>query len=120
MVNSSIVPPGLEYQNLLSSNLANIAALKQSIKLDPKALADQKTHLAEVISKIYYVRHNTKEMMELLSKSHDMGHVEKAALCFNKIKPYMEHIRKHVDELESVVSDELWDLPKYREMLFVK
>jgi len=31
----------------------------------------------------------------------------------------MEHIRRHCDELECVVADELWDLPKYREMLFI-
>jgi glutamine synthetase len=120
MVNSSIVPPGLEYQKLLSDNLANIAALKNSIKLEAKALADQKGHLSEVVSKIYYVRHNTKEMMQLLEKAQDMGHEKKAAMFFDKIKPYMEHIRKHVDALECVVSDEHWDLPKYREMLFIK
>jgi glutamine synthetase len=32
----------------------------------------------------------------------------------------MEHVRKHVDDLERVISDEHWDLPKYREMLFLK
>ena len=31
----------------------------------------------------------------------------------------MEDIRKHVDDLEMVVDDELWTLPKYREMLFI-
>lgn len=120
MVNSSIVPPGLEYQKLLGDNLANIAALKQSVKFEAKALADQKGHLSEVLSKIYYVRHNTQEMMELLEKSHAMNEEKKAELFFNKIKPYMEHIRKHCDELECVVADEMWDLPKYREMLFIK
>jgi glutamine synthetase len=120
MVNSSIVPPGLEYQKLLSDNLANIAALKNSIKLEAKALSDQKGHLSEVVSKIYYVRHNTQEMMQLLEKAQDMGHEKKAAVLFEKIKPYMEHIRRHCDELECVVADEMWDLPKYREMLFIK
>lgn len=120
MVNSSIVPPGLEYQNLLSDNLAKIAALKKSVKLDAKALADQKSHLADVVAKIYYVRHNTREMMQLLAKAHDMDEEKKAELLFNKIKPHMEHIRRHCDELECVVADEMWDLPKYREMLFIK
>jgi glutamine synthetase len=120
MVNSSIVPPGLEYQKLLSDNLANITALKQSVKFESKALADQKEHLAEVLSKIYYVRHNTKEMMQMLEKTHGMSEEKKAVLFFEEIKPYMEHIRKHCDELECVVADEMWDLPKYREMLFIK
>jgi glutamine synthetase len=119
MVNSNIVPSGLEYQRLLSGNLANVSAIKPALKVEAKALADQKAHLADVISKIYYVRHNTQEMMQMLSKSKDKGHEENALIYFNKIKPYMGHIRKHVDELECVVSDEMWELPKYREMLFI-
>ena len=45
---------------------------------------------------------------------------KKAKLYFDELKPLMEHIRRHVDDLERVVSDEDWDLPKYREMLFIK
>ena len=38
----------------------------------------------------------------------------------NKLgKPLMEHIRTHSDNLESVLPDDMWDLPKYREMLFI-
>jgi glutamine synthetase len=36
------------------------------------------------------------------------------------VKPYFETIRYHVDKLEMVVDDELWALPKYREMLYLK
>ena len=43
-----------------------------------------------------------------------------AELYFEDLKPLMDHIRRHVDALECVVSDEHWDLPKYREMLFIK
>ncbi len=122
MVNSSVVPPGLEYEELLADNLAKILTLKKQsgLKLEAKAVEDRKKHLSEVVSKIYYVRHNTKEMMELLAKSEDLAPEKRAELFFNKIKPYMEHIRKHVDALERVVSDEHWDLPKYREILFIK
>jgi len=122
MVNSSVVPPGLEYEELVADNLAKIIALKKQagLKLEAKAIEDRKAHLADVVSIIYYVRHNTREMMELLKKSEHMSAEKKAELLFDKIKPYMEHIRKHVDALECVVSDESWDLPKYREMLFIK
>jgi glutamine synthetase len=34
--------------------------------------------------------------------------------------PYLQLIRTHVDELELMVDDELWPLPKYRELLFIK
>jgi len=122
MVNASIVPAGMEYEKLLADNLGNIAALKKSagLKVDAGALADQKTHLADVVGKIYYVRRNTTEMDKLLAKASGLNAEKKAALYFKELKPLMDHIRRHVDDLEKVVSDEHWDLPKYREMLFIK
>ena len=41
------------------------------------------------------------------------------AYC-NKVKPYLEDIRYHVDKLELLVDDNLWPLTKYRELLFTK
>lgn len=122
MVNASIVPAGAEYENLLATNLERLVNLKKSagLKLEPKALEDQKKHLADVAEKIYYVRHNAAEMTKLLEESSGLNHEKKAEIYFKELKPLMDHIRKHVDALECVVSDEHWDLPKYREMLFIK
>jgi glutamine synthetase len=39
---------------------------------------------------------------------------------YGKVMPYFEKIRYHVDKLELLVDDDLWPLPKYREMLFLK
>jgi glutamine synthetase len=73
-----------------------------------------------VVSKIYYVRRNTNEIDKLLEKARGHSDERRAELYFKELKPLMEHIRKHVDQLECVVSDDTWDLPKYREMLFIK
>jgi glutamine synthetase len=91
-----------------------------SLKLDGAALKDKKDHLAEIVAKIYYVRRNAGEMVKLLEKANKVSNEERAEIYFNELKPLMEHIRKHVDQLECVVSDDAWDLPKYREMLFIK
>ncbi len=122
MVNASIVPAGYEYQKLLADNLEDIARLKKDLKLkvDKKALDDLKEHLSDVVAKIFYVRHNASGMMKLMEKAKKLNHEERAKLYFEELKPIMEHIRKHADALECVVSDEHWDLPKYREMLFIK
>jgi len=122
MVNASVVPASLEYAKLLEDNLSQILhfAKTAKVKFDKKAVEDQKEHLAEVISKIYYVRRNTKELVKLLEKAGSLKAEEKGKLYFEELKPLMEHIRKHVDDLERVISDEHWDLPKYREMLFLK
>lgn len=122
MVNASVVPAGMEYEEMLSNNLSKVVRLKKeaSLKVDEAAIKDQKDHLAEVVNKIYYVRHNTGELVKFLEKASNLHHEERSELYFEEVKPLMEHIRKHVDDLERVVSDEHWDLPKYREMLFIK
>ncbi|MDP2929007.1 MAG: glutamine synthetase III [Candidatus Omnitrophota bacterium] len=121
MVNASILPAGYKYQKLLSDNVAGLVGLKKSADIKPEAAAlkDQEEHLCDVVAKVYYVRRNVGNMMDLLQKAGALNGEKRAKLYFEKLKPLMEHIRKHVDALECVVSDEDWDLPKYREMLFI-
>jgi glutamine synthetase len=45
---------------------------------------------------------------------------EKALAYHDNVFPYLDEIRYHVDKLELTVDDELWPLPKYRELLFVR
>jgi len=122
MVNASIVPAGFEYEKLLSGVLLKLSRLEKEAKmrLEAAALKNQKDHLSDVVSKIYYVRRNANEMTKLLEKAMGLHHEERAKVYFEELKPLMEHIRRHSDALECVISDEHWDLPKYREMLFIK
>ncbi|MDD5465840.1 MAG: glutamine synthetase III [Candidatus Omnitrophica bacterium] len=122
MVNASVVPAGYEYEKLLAANLDALVKLHKdaSLKVDSGALKDKKDHLAEIVAKIYYVRRNVGEMVKLLEDAGKLNNEKRAALYFDELKPLMEHIRRHVDQLECVVSDDAWDLPKYREMLFIK
>jgi len=122
MVNASIVPAGFKYQKLLSDSLSGLTSLKKNaqLKLEAAALNDQKQHLSDVVAKIYYVRRNAQEMIKLLERAAKLDSEKRGEIYFSELKPLMEHIRKHVDALECVVSDDLWDLPKYREMLFLK
>ena len=122
MVNASVVPAGYEYEKLLAGNLDALVKLQKDagLKIDNAALKDKKEHLAEIVSKIYYVRRNVGEMVNLLEDAKKVSDEKRSELYFNELKPLMEHIRKHVDQLECVVSDDAWDLPKYREMLFIK
>ncbi|MDD5130410.1 MAG: glutamine synthetase III [Candidatus Omnitrophica bacterium] len=122
MVNASVVPAGYKYESLLAGTLDGLSKLQKSagLKIDAAALKDKKEHLSDIVSKIYYVRRNAKEMISLLEKAGKVSNEKRAELYFKELKPLMEHIRRHVDALECVVSDDAWDLPKYREMLFIK
>ncbi len=122
MVNSSIVPNAFDYQGLLANNLSKIVSLaeKSGLKVNDDAIQDLKAHLSDVTEKIYYVRKNAQALIKFLDEVHHLDPETKAKRFFAELKPLMEHIRKHADLLEIVISDEHWDLPKYREMLFVK
>ncbi|MDD5292468.1 MAG: hypothetical protein PHY46_04745, partial [Candidatus Omnitrophica bacterium] len=122
MVNASVVPAGYKYEKLLARTLNELVNLKKTagLKVDPAALKDKKAHLSDIVSKIYYVRRNAAEMVKLLEKARNLSDAKRSQLYFEELKPLMEHIRRHVDALECVVPDDAWDLPKYREMLFIK
>jgi glutamine synthetase len=121
MVNASVVPAGYKYEQLLAQALGELVNLEKTagLKVESLALESKKEHLSDIVSKIYYVRRNVAEMVKLLGKAKELGNEERAKLYFEELKPLMEHIRRHVDALETVVPDDTWDLPKYREMLFV-
>jgi len=120
MVDSNIVPFGLKYQGMLADNLKSLIQLSGlGVNIDSACLEDQKKHLSDITNLVYYVRRNTQEMSKLLDELESLPEEKKARMYFDRLKPLMEHIRKHSDELESVLPDDMWDLPKYREMLFI-
>ncbi len=45
---------------------------------------------------------------------------EKAVMYHDKVAAYFDEIRYHIDKLEEVIDDQLWPLPKYRELLFIR
>ncbi|MFA5260240.1 MAG: glutamine synthetase III [Candidatus Omnitrophota bacterium] len=122
MINASVVPAGYQYEKLLVDTLHKLIELENNagLKMDQPALEDKKEHLKDVVSKIYYVRRNTQEMDKLLMMAQESCDEARAELYFKELKPLMEYIRKHAGQRERVVSDDTWDLPKYREMLFIK
>jgi len=121
MVDANVLPAGYRYEQLLSENVRRLLELQRDfgVKIPADALEDHKEHLADIVAKIYYVRKRLAEMKELIGRNGGLEAEAKAELFFKELKPLMEHIRKHVDELEQVVSDDYWPLPKYREILFV-
>lgn len=52
--------------------------------------------------------------------NHLGSQVEKAFSYEEQVRPYLEEIRDHIDHLELEIDDEIWPLPKYRELLFTK
>ncbi len=121
MVGTQILPNAYSYQSDVASGLEILRDLSDdnTIKMVEGALEDRKEQFEKLTADIYYIRKNLKEMDALLEKAHHMDLEQKCAFFFSDLKPHMQHIRRHVDALESVMPDEMWTLPKYREILFI-
>ncbi|MFN9583533.1 MAG: hypothetical protein ACK566_12845 [Bacteroidota bacterium] len=114
---SHVIPAALTYQQTLSANVASLKALGLS-----KASYEAQLKFIEEISK--YVKHIRESVEKLLAendKAHHIADTHKRALAFcHKVKPLFDEIRRSSDALEFIIEDELWKLPKYRELLFIK
>ena len=82
------------------------------------SLMETITEISEHVSKI---KTYVYEMIEARKNANRIGENESRAFEYcDKVKPYFDKIRDHVDKLELLVDDELWPLPKYRELLFIR
>jgi len=121
MVNTQILPSAYSYQSDIASGLEVLRDLAgdMTINMVEGALEDRKEVFEKLTADIFYIRKNLKELDGLLQKAHAMDLEEKASFFYSVLKPQMAHIRRHVDALEYTMPDELWPLPKYRELLFI-
>ncbi len=112
-----ILPASIKYQSILVNNVQGMAA----IGMKKEALETQKEMVSEISEHISVIRKEVAGMIEARKKANtlEQAHDKANAYC-NKVFPYFEKIRNHVDKLEMIIDDELWPLPKYRELLFLK
>lgn len=115
-----ILPATVEYQNKLLQNVRELKAL-----LGEKAGTTAATAQIRIIDKIALhlnqliaLNYDMLEARKVANKIEDY-HKRAFAYC-ETVKVYFEEIRYHADKLEWLVEDELWPLPKFREMLFTK
>jgi glutamine synthetase len=112
---NQIIPTAVKYQNTLAQNAQNLAQLK----LDNKEIVKNIELISGYTKDLTSLVHEMVEKRKELNKIEDMH--ERAAKYASDIKEaYFEKIRYAADKLELYVDDELWPLPKYREMLFLR
>ena len=67
------------------------------------------------------VREKVKEMVDARKGANTIDDVAQKAMAYSKkVAPYLDEIRYHIDKLELIVDNNIWPLPKYRELLFVR
>lgn len=120
LVMNHIVPVANRYQSVLLDNMIKVKATFGEDKYERLAaheiLIVQRIikHVDEIVAKV-------DNMIDARRKANHLdGERAKAIAYHDSIVPLMSEIRKHVDKLEMIVDDEMWTLPKYRELMFTK
>lgn len=113
-----ILPAAIKYQNEL---LANVNGLKAA-GLPETAYASQLGILKAVSEHIQVIHTKVHEMVEARKVVNNIENTRTKAIAYeSQVKAaFFDIIRYHVDKLEHLVDDDLWTLPKYREMLFLR
>jgi glutamine synthetase, type III len=115
-----IIPVATKYQSALVDNVYKI---QQTFPADrAKELCAYNVNLIEKINKhLNFIAENVDLMVEERKKANKIeSEREKAIIYHDKIEPFFDNIRYHIDKLELIVEDETWPLPKYRELLFIR
>ena len=119
LTTNHIIPVAIRSQNILLENVRSLKEIYGSA--DFKKIAKSQLDLIECISEdISSAESYVDQLDELEQKisKMEMGRDE-AVAYHDEIAPMLEKIRKHVDSLEMTVDDQMWPLPKYRELLFI-
>ncbi len=113
-----IIPTAIKYQSSLMDNVKGLKELYDKTTYDE--LAEARLKLIKTISQhVSTIKSNVFKMIETRKKINKIEDTRKKAGEYStKIVPFLEKIRYYVDELEMMVDDEMWPLPKYRELLF--
>lgn len=113
-----IIPTAIQYQNLLITNVSGLKGIfsaEEFKKLTPV----QVETIKEVSEHILAIKNGVEAMIEARKKANKVEGARAHAIAYcEKVVPFFETIRYHVDKLELLVDDEYWPLPKYRELLF--
>lgn len=120
MAMNHIIPTALKYQNLLMENVRGMRELFSEQEF--KQMTEHRLQMIKKISQhISSIKKHVNAMIEERKKANTINGVrEKAGAYSEKVTPYFEQIRNHIDELELMVDDEMWPFPKYRELLFIR
>ncbi|MGQ7867927.1 glutamine synthetase III family protein [Sunxiuqinia sp. sy24] len=115
-----IVPTAVQYQTTLLKNVKNLKDVFSPEEFEELAHA-RKELIREIGGHISAIKAKVKEMVEARKVANVIENsVDKAKAYDNTVRPYLNDIRYHIDKLELTVDNELWPLPKYRELLFVR
>ena len=114
---TKIVPAAVAYQERLARGLQS----QQALGIPAKVLKPQIDLATELAERIGIILTTVNAMVDARRKANKLEDARSMAVAYcENVKPFFDTIRYHSDKLELRIDDELWPLPKYRELLFLK
>ena len=115
-----IVPTAIQYQTTLLENVKNLKLVFSDEEY--KTLSEGRLELIrEIGANVSAIKLKVKEMIEARKVANLIESEKEKTYAYEAtVTPFLDDIRYHIDKLELIVDNELWPLPKYRELLFVR
>ncbi len=111
MAKTMIFPAAIRYQSELALTCANLKAIGYTFDTDT---------LDKVTAMVKELQDNTASLEKVMAHHGGGTLLEEAQYYCSDVVPAVLAVRKVADELECMVADDLWPLPTYQEMLFIK
>ncbi|CCZ70073.1 glutamine synthetase III [Bacteroides gallinaceum] len=120
LVMNHVVPVAIEYQSKLIDNVYKMKGLFPAEEAE-KLSAENVAIIRKISEHTSYIKEHVDTMIEARKVANKIvDEREKAVAYHDTIAPMLEQIRYHIDKLELIVDDQMWTLPKYRELLFIR
>lgn len=115
-----ILPVASRYQSMLLDKVSKFMAIFPKEKAN--GLAEQDLELiTKIAGHMTCIQTQVEEMVEARKVINKIENVREKAIAYHdRIAPTFDEIRAHIDKLELIVDNEMWTLPKYRELLFLR
>ncbi|MCC8176469.1 MAG: glutamine synthetase III [Bacteroidales bacterium] len=116
-----IIPVATRYQSILVDNLVKIKHLFTDEKKAEKIVAQDLVTIEKISDHMSIIKEEVDKMVQARKKANRIENEREKAIAYHDtVAPCMEVIRYHIDKLELMVDNEMWPLPKYRELLFIR
>ena len=115
-----IIPTATTYQTSL---IDNVYKMKDLFPADKAAILSSRNLeiIEDIAHRTNFIKEKVDEMIEARKVANKIENEREKAIAYHdNIVPMLEAIRYHIDKLELVVDDQIWTLPKYRELLFIR
>lgn len=113
-----IIPIAIRYQNQLIENVIGLKEVLDS-KTFQSLSKTQTDTIRDISDHIINIKNKVQKMVDTRKQINKYEEAEQKAMEYrDRVLPYFEDIKYHVDKLELLIDDEMWPLPKYRELLF--